>query len=188
MLGWHFLAKDRRLKYGDKRLVNAGETLRTEDTPVMCMRGMHASKRIMDALKYAPTDAAIVCHVRLSDGVLHSDDKSVAHERTCIWWVHAEAVLHEFACRCTEDALALIKTPDPRRIATISDSELTAARAAARDAARAPASAAAWAAAWAAWDAARPAARDAAWAATWDRQNRRLTSMVVTLHRRQQRR
>ena len=83
--------------------------------------------------------------------------------------------LHGFACRCAEEALKLVKDPDPRSVAAIeakrkwlrveiSDEELTAARAAAR--------AAAWAAAWAAakttakaaaWDAAWAAARDVAW-------------------------
>jgi hypothetical protein len=57
-------------------------------------------------------------------------------------------ILHEFACRCAENALALIEKPDPRSIAAIeakrkwlrgeiSDEELDAAWAAARDAVRA---------------------------------------------------
>ncbi len=95
-----------------------------------------------------------------------------------------EEKLHEFACRCAEEALKLVKDPDPRSVAAIeakrkwlkgeiSDEELAAASdaaraaawdvasAAARDAARAAARAAASAAASA-------AARDAAWAAAWD--------------------
>ena len=78
-------------------------------------------------------------------------------------------VLHEFACLCAEQALALIDNPDPRSVAAIAekrawlrgeitDKQLAAARAAARDAA--------WAAAWdAAWAAAWAAACAAAWAA-----------------------
>ena len=69
-------------------------------------------------------------------------------------------ILHEFACRCAEDALKLVENPDPRSIAAIeakrkwlrgeiTDKELDAAWDAARAAARA-----------AAWDAARDAARD----------------------------
>ena len=85
-------------------------------------------------------------------------------------------ILHEFACRCVEQALELAGNPDPRSMAAIdakrawlrgeiSDQELAAARDAARaaasDAARA-ASAAARATAWtAAWAAARDAAREA---------------------------
>jgi hypothetical protein len=90
-----------------------------------------------------------------------------------------EPILHEFACRCAEKALELIKDPDPRSVEAIrvkrawlrgeaTTEELAAARDAARDAAwaaGAAARAAARAAGAAAWDAARAAARDAAWAA-----------------------
>ena len=93
-----------------------------------------------------------------------------------------EPILHEFACRCAEEALKLVENPDPRCIAAIkakrrwlrgeiSNKELSAARAAARaaasDAARAAASVAASDAAWDAWDSAR-AATWAAWAAVND--------------------
>ena len=74
--------------------------------------------------------------------------------------------LHEFACRCAEEALKLVKDPDPRSVAAIeakrkwlrgeiSDEELTAARAAAWDTT---------------WSAARAAAWDAAWVAAWKKQ------------------
>ena len=105
-------------------------------------------------------------------------------------WIPAP-VLHEFACRCAEQALALVEAPDPRSVAAIAtkrawlrgeatDDELAAAwdaawaaaqdaAWAAWDAARAAAFAAAWDAAWdAAGDAAWAAAWDAAWAAAWD--------------------
>jgi hypothetical protein len=90
-------------------------------------------------------------------------------------------ILHEFACRCAERALARVDNPDPRSVAAIeakrawlrgeiTNDELAAARAAASDAAWAAASAAAsaaWAAASdAAWAAANAAA-SAAWAAAW---------------------
>jgi hypothetical protein len=91
-------------------------------------------------------------------------------------------ILHEFACRCAENALALVKNPDPRSVAAIeakrkwlkgeaSDSKLLAARNAAGAAARAArdaASVVARAAARAARDAASVVARDAAGAASWD--------------------
>ena len=105
-------------------------------------------------------------------------------------------ILHEFACRCAERALARIDKPDVRSVAAIEakrkwmrgeipDYVMAAARDAALDSARAAAWAAARAAAWAAeraaamaakWAAARAAAsssesaaaRDAARAAAWD--------------------
>lgn len=85
-------------------------------------------------------------------------------------------VLHEFACRCAEGALKLVKNPDPRSVAAIEakrrwlrgeigDKELEAAWSAAGAAASATANAAAWSAAW---SAASAAARDAAWSAARD--------------------
>ena len=79
-----------------------------------------------------------------------------------------ESILHEFACRCAEEALKLVANPDPRSIAAIeakrkwscgqiTKSELSAAETAAWGAAKA--------AAWAAWSAAWAADGDAAWAA-----------------------
>jgi hypothetical protein len=108
-------------------------------------------------------------------------DKVPAEDR--LWAVLREEfidvpILHEFACRCAEDALKLVDKPDPRSIAAIaakrawlrgevSDDELHAAWVAARAAASAAASAADSAAAWAAasaaaWAAASAAARAAA--------------------------
>ena len=71
-------------------------------------------------------------------------------------------ILHEFACRCVEMALALIPNPDPRSVAAIeakrkwmrgeiTDEELAAARDAATEVTARDAAArynAAWAAAW----------------------------------------
>ena len=67
-----------------------------------------------------------------------------------------EETLHEFACRCAEEALKLVKNPDPRSVAAIEakrrwmrgeigDEELAAARAAAWAAAMAAARATAMA-------------------------------------------
>lgn len=83
-----------------------------------------------------------------------------------------EETLHEFACRCAEEALKLVENPDPRSVAAIEakrrwlrgeigDEELSAARSAAW-----AAESAVWAAESAAWAAARSVARDAALSAT----------------------
>lgn len=92
-------------------------------------------------------------------------------------------ILHEFACRCAEDALSLVDTPDPRSVAAIAakrawlrgeidDEALVSARSAAWDVARdvawSVARSAAWYAAWsAAWYAAWSVARNVAWYAAW---------------------
>ncbi len=204
MKAWHFVANNRKLGYGDNRLVETGRTYKVKGEISLCRNGMHGSKRIIDALKYAP--GSIVCRVDITGEIVKGNDKIVGRSRKVLWMMNIENILHEFACRCAEDALALIKKPDLRSIAAIqakrdwlagkiSDNELAAARnaargaawdaawavarAAAKDAARAAAKDAARAAVRdAAWTVADAAARDATWAAARDKQNKRLTAMV----------
>ena len=191
MLGWHFLDADRRLQFGKRESVEAGRTYTAEGPLVLCRNGMHASIRVLDALRYAP--GPIVCRVRLGGEIIHDTDKSVARSRRVLWLADATTILHEFALSVATDALCLQEArgefTDPRSWAALevkarwlrgeaTTRELdaagdaawaaaeTAAKAAARDAAGDAAWAAAWAAAWdAAWAAAWAAARDAAW---WD--------------------
>ena len=99
-------------------------------------------------------------------------------------------ILHEFACRCADRAIARIGKPDSRSVAAIeakrkwlrgeiSDDELDAAWDAALDAARDAARASAWAAAKsAAMAAARAAARDAERAAEREWQIAELMRML----------
>jgi len=207
MRGWHF-TDGWKLRDGSPLVV--GKTYRHDGRLVMCESGLHASERIVDALSYAP--GAVVSRVECGGDIVTDSNKLVCSERSVLWVIDATNVLHEFACRCAEDALALVATPDPRLVAAIAakrawlhdeidDDELAAARAAARaawDAAGDAAGDAVWDAAWAAagaaraaaGDAARAATRDAARAATrdaaWTTQNRRLTSMIVSAHRKQE--
>ena len=175
MLGWHFLAEDRRLRFGTKEVVEAGKTYTAEGPLVLCRNGVHASRRAIDALQYAP--GPIVCRVRLHGEIQHDTDKSVARHRTVLWMADATALLHEFGLVCGHEALgcreALHGDVDPRSWAILdvkakwlrgeaTDDELTQAAGAARAAEAARAAGAAWAAeaAWAA-GAAGAAARDA---------------------------
>ena len=208
MLAWHFLSEDKRLGYGDGRSVELGETLECEGKPKLCNNGLHGSARLIDALGYA--SGPIVCRVEIDGDVIEGEDKLCGRRRTVLWMFDATNILHEFACGCAEDALALVARPDARSVAAIvakrkwlrgeiTDKELDAAWAAARAAAwdarddarddalaaRAAARAAARYAVWAvagnaAWDAAW-AAR-AAWAAARAKQNERLTAMVMEAH------
>jgi hypothetical protein len=174
MLAWHFLRDDRRLNYPPHTLVEVGQKLTVKSPLELCCWGLHASKRAIDALEYAP--GSIACRVELSGEILEGYDKVCATERTVLQMVDATNVLHEFACWCAEQALLQEREagrePDPRSWAAIeakrkwlrgeiTDSELVAARDAALDAA--------WAAAWdTALDAARDTARAAAREAAWD--------------------
>ena len=180
MLAWHLLSEDKRLGYGDGRLVEVGATLECKGDPELCSNGMHGSVRLIDAAYYA--SGPIVCRVEIEGDVIESEDKLCGRRRTVLWMLDATRLLHEFACRCAEDALALVAQPDPRSVAAIeakrawlrgeiTDEELDAASAAAwaasrdaRDAARAEA----WAALDAALYVARAASRAASWAAARD--------------------
>ena len=178
MLAWHFLSEDKRLGYGDGRLVEVGETLECKGKPKLCDNGMHGSVRLIDALRYA--SGPIVCRVEIEGDVIEGRDKLCGRRRTVLWMLDATQILHEFACQCAEDALALVEQPDPRSVAAIK-AKRAWLRGEITDKKLAAASAAAWAAtdtwayaaactAWAAADATAPdaaadAARDAALAA-----------------------
>ena len=94
---------------------------------------------------------------------LPNDEVSAEDRLWSARWLIEDKIMHEFACRCAEEALKLVKNPDPRSVAAIAakrawllgeidNEQLASARAAA------------WAAAWAAAsDAAWASARAAAW-------------------------
>jgi hypothetical protein len=185
MLAWHFLRDDQRLSYPPHTLVEVGQKLTVKPPLELCRWGLHASKRALDALGYAP--GIIACRVKLSGKILEDledDDKVCATERTVLQMVDATNVLHEFACWCAEQALLQKREagqePDPRSWAAveakrkwlrgeITDSELAAARTAARDATLDDIWAATWDVAWdVAWDTAIATARATARTAAWD--------------------
>ena len=185
MKGWHFLQVDCCLQFGNRDRVEVGKWISVEGDLRMCRWGLHASKRITDALRYAP--GARICRVELRGDLQHQDDKSVGRERKVEWWVDGEGLLRDFARRCALDVIHLWDAPEVvvRYLKTGDESLKDASWAAAKDAAKGAAKAAAKGAAK---DASWAAAKAAAWAAAWDAaraaQNRRLTSMVVAAHKR----
>jgi len=194
MKAWHFIRNDRRLGYGDNRIVKTGRTHSVSGDICPCRNGMHGSKRIIDALGYARGN--IICRVDITGDIIEDDDKMAGRNRRVIWMRDVTNILHEFACRCAEDALKLVPKPDPRSIAAIKakrdwldgkigGEELIAAERAASWVARMSALKAdmkvSTDAAWAATSAAEPIAWYAAVCtmdASIDKQNRRLTAMV----------
>lgn len=144
MKAWHFLQDDGRLQWkcGRYRKPKVGQTLTVDpDKLNMCSYGLHASVRIIDALKYAP--GSLVCRVEVGGRIIHQDDKLVASERTIIAMADATETLHLMACWAAKRALKRVKNPDPRSIAAIqakekwlrgeiTDDELAAAQDAAR--------------------------------------------------------
>lgn len=165
-LGWHFLPGDCRLANGDGREVKVGETYTVDGEPALCCHGLHASRRALDALGYAP--GPVACRVRLGGQIVEGDDKACATERTVLGMADATRTLHEFALWCTEKALGRANVTDeqPWRALEVkrkwldgeaTEEELIAAREAAQGVS-----------CYAARTVAEVAARTAAEAATWD--------------------
>jgi hypothetical protein len=182
VLAWHFCADDKKLGYGDGRVVRAGRKYSVPNKGCalrLCTYGMHGSERILDALKYAP--GAVICRVELSGEIIHGDDKLCATTRKVLAMADATRTLHEFAVWCARRALLAERKAgrephkDSWRVLKVklqwlngkaTDDELSAAWSAARSAAESAARSAAESAAWsAAWSAARSAAESAAWSA-----------------------
>ena len=103
MEAWHFLRPDGWLNYPPHMKVEVGQTLTVDQEPILCERGLHASVRPIDALKYAP--GAIVCRVRLGGTIVTGDDKVAATERMVLWMAEADRVLVGWAAWCAAGAL-----------------------------------------------------------------------------------
>ena len=172
MKGWHFCSADRRLGYGDGRLIEAGKTLSVDCEPRLCLAGLHASVKALDGLRYAPGLHA--GYVELRGIVVLDDDKGVATERHTYWVVDATQTVLEWTRWCALRHVGKWDAPDVVLRFLKTGKNAQTAWAAARAAAWATADAAAdaaWAAAgaadaaWAAEGAAAGAAKAAAWAA-----------------------
>jgi len=181
ILAWHFTDG---MSLRDGQSLEVGGKYTYEGEVKICESGYHASRRLIDALKFA--SGSQLSHVECWGDVQEQGDKLVARNRTVLWTIDATMILHEFACQVAEIALSKIENPDPHSLAAIdakrkwirgeiSDEEFAAARSAARYAtgsatryaARYAADSAARYAAWYATDsAADSAARYAAWYAT----------------------
>ena len=205
MKAWYFSSDDRRLRHGDGREIRLGETHEVSGEIEMCKNGLHASKKAIDALYYAP--GTIVYRVELSGEIKKGEDKLVAQKRTYLsGGIDVSETLRKFARMCAlnvvdmweapEVVIRYLKTGDKSIRAAAWAAARDEARGAARDAARtaardeAPAAALAAARATArgaaratALAAAKDDALDAAYTASWDearrKQNKRLTAMIA---------
>ena len=83
ILAWHFIEKNRLLRYSDNRFVNPGVTYSYEGQPQLCSAGMHASVSLMDAARYAP--GFTLCRVQLWGKAVRGDDKLTAQHRHVLW-------------------------------------------------------------------------------------------------------
>jgi hypothetical protein len=159
MLAFHFVGKTLR----DGRPIPAdGEWLEQEGALEMCRRGLHASKHVADATRYAP--GSTLCLVELDGDILESDDKVCASRRRIIARFDATELLRADARASALSVIHLWKPPAiVKQYLETGDESIRVEARAAYDAAAAAAS---YAAAAAAYDAAA-AAYDAA-AASYD--------------------
>lgn len=187
IFAWHFTDG---WKLRDGQALTVGKTYIHDGPLRMCMLGLHASERALDALAYAP--GSVLSRVECSADVESGKGKLVCRQRRVVAAADVTDVLRKFARWC---ALSVIDQwdapPVVRRYLAGDDSLRQKARAAARTAwlvAESAASAswsAARAAAWSAesaarasWLAAESAARAAADSAARAAHNKKLTAMV----------
>jgi hypothetical protein len=208
VMGWWFAPKNKRLAHNDGRKIKIGATHKVDGPIIPCQKGLHLSKRLIDALQYAP--GPVVYRVQGS-GIIkpHGNpvDKYACSERTYIkGGIDASDTLFKFARLCALDVIHLWDAPDvvieflktgKKELAADAYAPAAAAYAYAPAAAYAAAThathaaytaaaathAAAYTAARAAASAADAAARAAgaadAYTAAKTKQNSRLTSMIV---------
>lgn len=134
---WHFVGGDRRL--GDGNTVAAGYVYSVpENSIALCRWGLHAARRAIDALQYAP--GPVVCKVRCGGRIVEDGDKLVCSRREVLAMADATEALRSFARRCAQDVLHLWDAPQVvRQYLTTGDESIrdavrSAAWAAARDA------------------------------------------------------
>ena len=137
MLAWHFVGTTLR---DGAPIPPDGETIIFDGVPIPCEQGLHASARVIDALRYAP--GGTLCRVRMGGVIEKESDKVCATERTILWRINADNLLCAFARSCALDVIHLWNAPDVvRDYLKTGDNKLraaasAAASAAARDAVR----------------------------------------------------
>jgi len=66
ILAWHFLRVDKKLGYGDNRLVSLDDLIAVDpDKLDLCHFGLHGSVKILDAISFIGWENAIVCRLNL---------------------------------------------------------------------------------------------------------------------------
>ena len=157
MRAFYFAAEDNKLRYGDGREIVVGETHTVDTVPKCCYIGLHASKKVLDALGYAPSPNLYI--VELGGEIDETDDKVSAQTRRYIANIDTTSILREFTKRQALINAELIKPYTDEYDTVIAFLEGDESK---REGARAAAWAAEGAARAAAWSAARAAAAEAA--------------------------
>lgn len=107
VLGWHFTSQTLR---DGRPIPPVGEWLRHKGRVVLCKCGLHMSRRIIDALQYAP--GPFIHRVEGRGVVQETEDKLVCRKRRILRSVDGEAMLLQFARECAMSVLHLWNAPD----------------------------------------------------------------------------
>jgi len=167
ILGWHFARGDRRLPFGDRRLIARGATHEAYCTSILRLGGLDGCERITDALDYAR--GTTLSRIELSGRLARFGDRVYATRRRYIEVMDATNLLRSFARSC---ALTVSKLWNQQRavvdyLSSGDDALRELVWALAGASMRSPDRAAAWAAQAAAW-----AALDMGAATAWMRPTR----------------
>jgi hypothetical protein len=113
ILAWHFGGT--HLGYDDGRRIVIGRRQRfrptkTDRSLAMCECGMHASRRILDALAGARGD--IIYRVEVSGQILEEPDKLCAEYRKPLWRINGRELLRRFARLCALDVVGNWQAPE----------------------------------------------------------------------------
>lgn len=102
VLAWHFMNRDMRLNHQDDRKAVDGKWLSVTGHLSECRNGLHASRKIWDALDYAAfliDYGCVLCRVRLEGKIIEGSDKLCARKRKVIWHINAKDVLIAYAIK-----------------------------------------------------------------------------------------
>jgi hypothetical protein len=107
MIAYHFVGKTLR---DGRPIPEYGVWLEVRGELQMCSWGLHASKHVADALKYAP--GATLCLVELGGLILEGDDKVCAERRRIIARFDATELLRADARASALSVIHLWSAPD----------------------------------------------------------------------------
>lgn len=103
ILGWHFADLDGTPGRGRlPKPIQAGVVYRVRPPLKICERGLHASRRALDALD--TSNGPLVSRVRCSGTVIEDTRNVCCSKRTHLWVLDATRVLHEFEVEVAQKA------------------------------------------------------------------------------------
>ena len=160
VLAWHFLRPSRIPGAGSrKRPLYVGHLWRVKGPPVLCKHGLHASERILDALRYAP--GPVACHVEVGGTIVRAFRKLAGTRRRILAMGDITYLLHTWACDVAKQTGQQAGMMDSRSLAALDYKRRWLQKDATNDES---ATATTWQSAWAA---AYGIARESAWATAW---------------------